>query len=445
MPIPSIETDPDAILNGGATEQDRYDQQAEETPESAPLERAPWLDLGSPDTDEHFLLHSGYIDPWSNEFLASVHWVLGPEAAITMASINASDHRFANTLRVDRNVLMDETPQNDSQLEHVQNYEFRGQEDDGLVTSYLDKLWRADLVFCRGQQETIFQRTVMMTFINRHQLIFSENTTPTESPPTESSKSPFMFSVEAVWECPPMPTRRYPKTEAEHKAGTKIFTTRPKPDLCVSFYRRRLISDGKWNALPPETRQLVCYEGLGDRNDSRAFGFLFVEAKRSRYHPEDEEALNQALNDASQALHNMYEFFNEAGEASAFFKCVRVFTVTASVKGVIFRVHWARRLPEDEDIEFGGRIVPDYPLQFRFQKYASFESENFDRSKVVETFERIMKGYGEKQLFHLLQRVAAGLKIGRAHGINDYRHGQKRLASSTCTPALLPARGGTLA
>jgi len=171
---------------------------------------------------------------------------------------------------------------------------------------------------------------------------------------------------------------------------------------------------------------------------------FFVEAKRSRLEPDDKTALNQALNDASQALHNMYEFFREAGKTQEFFDHVRVFSATASEKGIIMRVHWATELPEDTELSTD-RVVPDYPLQFRYQKYKTFKSKDFDRLKVVEAFERIMAGYGERQLLQLLRTAATNVKkkatdawrnrdkVPLPNAFNNYRYGQSGQPGSRTT------------
>ena len=140
-----------------------------------------------------------------------------------------------------------------------------------------------------------------------------------------------------------------------------------------------------------QTQQLICYEGIkGEDNEAdRAFGFFFVEARRSKLEPDDETALNRALNDASQALHNMYEFFREADKTQEFFDRVRVFSATISAQGITIRAHWAAKLSENTELSTH-RIVQDYPLQFCSQKYQTFQGTDFDGLKVVEAFEKIV-------------------------------------------------------
>jgi hypothetical protein len=455
QPLPSIEAALEAAFEG-QQEQSEFDSlssrdlRGEETLNvhgSTDSEIVPWFG-DPPDAEDVFLQRSGYIVPLNNEALAAIQVVLGKEAAIKMAGIKSDSRDFRKTLTEDRNVFSEETRWTDPEWAHLDTYHSSREADEASIADFLDRLWLADLGFCRDQQEAIFQRTVMMAMINRHQLIFAGNKRPIELP-----ESALMFGVEATWSCPPMPTRRYEKKADKNKEEPKTFATMPKPDLCVSFRTRKIVDSAHWKLLLPRTQQLICYEGIEDDNNEagRAFGFFFVEAKRSRTEPDDKMALYQALNDASQALHNMYEFFREAKQTPEFFKRVRVFSATASEKGVIIRVHWARELPEDTELSTD-RIVPEYPLQFQYQTYESFKGKEFDRLKVVEVFERIMVGYGERQLLELLKTAAASVKkkasdawrkrdqVPLPRAFNTYRYGQSgkpgsRTASRPQTPA----------
>ncbi|KAL9615727.1 MAG: hypothetical protein Q9160_009306 [Pyrenula sp. 1 TL-2023] len=427
------------------------DSQGGESPSahsSTDSETVSWL-RNSPNADETFLLRSGYTVPLSNEALAAISVVLSKEAAIRMGGLNSTDPEFGKSLEEDRNVLRKETRRNDPELGHLDTYDFTGETDEPSIANYLDGLWSADLSFCKGQQEAIFQRTIMMSMVNRYKLIFSNSKTS-----DDLSQSALMFSVESLWTCEPMPTARVSRiTKADrHIPHPKTFTNAPRPDLCVSFRRSLIIDSALWKRLPAKTQRLVCYEGVNEEEIDRAFGFFFVEAKRSRIDPDDSVARNQSLNDASQALHNLYEFFNEAGQAQVFFERVRVFSATASEKGVILRIHWAVELPEDSEF-FPERIVEDYPLQFEHQTCRSFRGEDFNRLKVIEAFEKIMRGYGETQLMKLLQGAVDSVRekvkdawkvkdeIPFESRFNDYRHGQtgkpgSRAGSKQQTPAV---------
>ena len=53
---------------------------------------------------------------------------------------------------------------------------------------------------------------------------------------------------------------------------------------------------------------------------TRAFPFFTIEAEASLTSTLDHVALQKNLNNASQALHNMYEFLKEAGYEEKFFE-----------------------------------------------------------------------------------------------------------------------------
>lgn len=56
----------------------------------------------------------------------------------------------------------------------------------------------------------------------------------------------------------------------------------------------------------------MCYEGIGGEDTYRAFHFLTIKAKRAYMGVNNEVTIYQCLNNARQALHNIYEFFREA-------------------------------------------------------------------------------------------------------------------------------------
>ena len=60
-------------------------------------------------------------------------------------------------------------------------------------------------------------------------------------------------------------------------------------------------------------RNVVCYEGKSNAHKRRAFHSLTIESKNAWKIILDPVSQYQALNSASQSLHNMYEFFDEAG------------------------------------------------------------------------------------------------------------------------------------
>lgn len=161
-----------------------------------------------------------------------------------------------------------------------------------------EALWTLDEANCIGHSnKTIFQRTTMMNLIARHCLIYRRDT---------SRPRLLEISVEEFWTCPPAPSRAFVEGEGS-------LLTKPKPDLAVSFCRERLLPDLSWISLPFATQSLASYESLRHPARCKVFHFLTIEAKKGMTSSVDSAALLQNLNNASQSLYNMYEFFREAG------------------------------------------------------------------------------------------------------------------------------------
>ena len=333
------------------------------------------------------------------------------------------------------------------------------------------RLWAADVENCKGEREAVFQRTVLMSLFDRYRLVFGD-TEGSESASLENTtkiKKKLAFSVETEWTCDPMPTRALLRDDEQWP-----FLPAPRPDICISFRTDRLIRPKSWALMPSELTRIICYEGDSPPFDRCAFGFFVVEAKRSRFSPDDEVAKYQALNSASQALHNMYEFFRQAGQEEVFFNRVRVFSATTSEKGLLLRIHRAERIvggtvksntdvpnsdasdsdvpvsdaqnADTSDSDSSGSEVsdsesyepiyakPDYELEFRFEEYKTFYFGQSSRQDVIDVFAKIMIAYGERRLHGLLKKAAH-----RIHGqlqacqkqlkdpariVKDFRHGQ---------------------
>lgn len=258
------------------------------------------------------------------------------------------------------------------------------------------ELWKMDRAKCdQGSNEALFQRTLMMNLIARHRLIYERD------PLKERLLD---FSVEEPWTCPPMPTRAYTRGER--------FLTQPKPDLAVCFRREALISELLWWDMPKATRRLACYEDIDERSSSRVFHFFTIEAKRATIGTDDIVAKCQSLNNASQALHNMFEFFRDAGpqHEKIFFEKVRFFSAVATTQGITIRVHRATRVPKDGS---GPGLImkdtPQYPLMFEHRTFCVIHKNDFDRKPVLELLERILFGYGANELRLMLQKAAKAL------------------------------------
>jgi hypothetical protein len=212
--------------------------------------------------------------------------------------------------------------------------------------------------------------------------------------------------------------------------------TKPKPDLTVSFRRQELMSNNLWNKMPKATRRLARCENPGTVSGTRVFPFFTIEAKKAETSTGDTVGKLQSLNNASQALHNMFEFFRDAGpqHEKKFFSEVRFFSVVASTEGLTIRVHRATEEPTDGSGE--GLIIedrPEYPLRFEHREFYRIGRNDFDRKPVLEMLERILVGYGATELHSLVQKAAEALMEKLAKGPDGknarqdedfYRHGQ---------------------
>lgn len=270
-----------------------------------------------------------------------------------------------------------------------------------ILESEIDenKRWNDDLRKCKDDpQEFVFQRTVMMSMVNRHRFIYGED-------------GVLDFAVERPWSCLPMPTR------AIRKPGGK-YLPMPKPDIAIAFRTTALMEIGDYQNLPDPLWTLVCYEGETNAHQLRAFHFLIIESKNAYKSVFDPGSLYQVLNSASQSLHNMYEFFNEAGpkHLKKFFNEVRVFTAVSTTEGIIIRVHRAcltrdfrKRAPRRQDFPSTPpkvSILPDYPLQFEYDVYFKAHATDFTHELVSTALETIMIKYGAGILLGLLKDAA---------------------------------------
>ena len=340
------------------------------------------------DPEEAFNRKWGYLPPLDEEAAAIIDALIeNPANAMASARINPTSETFFSGLDA-RNVGTRESKTLD---QYAANFDLQPHtlgETAAEKESY-ERLWTSDRAACvHGSNVALFQRTLMMDFIARHCLVYGQDAT---------RPSHLGYSVEETWSCPPMPTLDY---KMRHK-----FLTQPKPDLAVYFKRDELIPMDLWKNMPNATRRLVCYQKLDGSGELKAFHFFTIEGRRSQTVTSDLTALYQSLNNASQALHNMFEFFNDAGpqHAAKLFSEVRFFSAVASTEGLLVRIHRAVLLDED-------RIhIPGYPLRFEFRKYARIPREKFDREPVVKLFSKILVSYGTEKLFGLLQDAAETL------------------------------------
>ena len=289
------------------------------------------------DLQERLNHKRGYVPPLDEETIRIIEAIIqNPARAETMVGIGPETQDFLFGLQ-SRNVLLDPSTGLDPLKEEIQSISLEGYlQETQEQESFHEELWKSDKAKCTpDSSEALYQRTLMINLIARHCLIYQFDS---------SKQQIFDFSVEEPWGCQPMPSR-----DLWRGVGGK-FLTQPKPDLAVCFKREAVISDTMWQTLPKATQGLACFENITS-NRSRIFHFLAVEAKRAMFDLDSSPALHQCLNNASQALHNMFEFFRDAGREHehVFYDKVRFFSVVANRKGIIVRIHRAIKVPDDAD------------------------------------------------------------------------------------------------
>ena len=386
------------------------------------------------DPEEAFNRKWGYLPPLDEEAAAIIDaLIIDPTNAMESARINPTHAEFHEGLDA-RNVDLKENTTPDPDAANFDLPPYSLQETAAEKESY-ERLWTLDRAKCvDGSNEALFQRTLMMGFIARHCLVYGQDAT---------GPSLLDFSVEETWNCPPMPTTDY---YTGHK-----FLTQPKPDLAVGFKRIEVIPRNLWLKMPYATRRLACYEKPDVNGGSKAFHFFTIEGKRALIVTTDPTALYQSLNNASQALHNMFEFFNDAGprHRAKFFSEVRFFSAVASTEGLIVRIHRAVQVAENgsEDSD----TIPNYPLRFEFRELERVPREKFDRETVLKLLGKILVGYGVGKLFGLLQDAAKTLteklksdpgESNLRQNPNFYRHGQVGNTSRNSRTSTLTASRG---
>lgn len=344
------------------------------------------------DQDVAFDLKWGYLRPLDEDTLAVLGALFAHQPAMSEI-VQKLKPQFEIGLG-SRNVQLDESQLLDPRQDHILSTLPQDQawETDEESKTY-ETLWALDESNCMGQSnEAIFQRTIMMNLIARHCLIYRRDI---------SRPRLLEISVEEFWTCAPAPSRAFVESESS-------LLTKPKPDLAISFCRDRLLPDLSWISLPVATQSLASYENLRIPARRKVFHFLTIEAKKGMTSTADSTALLQNLNNASQSLYNMYEFFREAGSdhEQEFFEKVRFFSVVATTEGLTFRIHRATRVTEEAD-----KVTDGYPLQFLYRVFKRlYLGINYNRDAVLSILKPILLAYAEETLFKLLKAAAEAIR-----------------------------------
>ena len=380
----------------------------------------------STDTETAFNQKWGYLPPLDPETTALIETIINnPAMGKSVKRISPSDPTFDNGLS-SRNVSLNASQLPDPLTVNFEDLVGSIPKEDKQEKKAHDQLWSFDSNKClEYSNEALFQRTLMMSLIGRNYLIHN----------AQGKESLFDYSVEELWTCFPMPTR-------DHHLGQTALT-QPKPDLSICFSRQPLIEDKVWRNLPRTVQRLACYEKFDRVGENRVFHFFTIEAKKALTPVKDLAGTRQNLNCASQSLHNLYEFFHEAGDDydKIFLEEVRCFSAVATTEGFFIRIHRAVACEVDN------RIIPDYPLKFEFRDFAHIKQEDFSRERALNAIGKILYGQIIQNLRKHLEAAASEilLRLNNDHvrlnnrGHNDFfRYGASATGSAITTHALTP-------
>ncbi|KAI1310663.1 hypothetical protein F5Y03DRAFT_392109 [Xylaria venustula] len=347
----------------------------------------------------------GYLPPLDESTLQLLEQVLSdPNMGKTGGRINPSNVVEFQIGLEDRNVVL--KPCHDSYKQRIKSLMHKAANETAPEKKRHKRAWELDLKKTKDDPlEPIFQRTIMMSMIDRHRFIYDRG----------HCQFPVLdFAVERIWNCPPVPSRAF--LEEDPKLLTK-----PKSDLALAFRQYAIFGEDEWPELPNAMKHLFCYESPATGKEVRVFHFMTIESKNSGKSLDDTVALGQNLNNASHSLHNMYELFREAGEEHLriFFDKVRFFSAVATSKGINIRVHRAcltresRKTVQGESIDeapLRRSIVDGYPLQFVFDEFFEASASDFTRENIVNIFGKIMIGYAIGELWGYLKEAAKAVE-----------------------------------
>lgn len=112
--------------------------------------------------------------------------------------------------------------------------------------------WMEDMIKCIGENESVFQRTIMMELVQRRWL-----------------KDTLDYNSESLWGCLQPPTK-----------SRTVSIGLPKPDLMIAFRKDKVVTDDQSKSRALESLKGRISPETSMTNSERAFPFFFIEAKR---------------------------------------------------------------------------------------------------------------------------------------------------------------------
>ncbi|KAI0409945.1 hypothetical protein F4802DRAFT_611660 [Xylaria palmicola] len=248
--------------------------------------------------------------------------------------------------------------------------------------------FQKDLTRCKHSNEAVFQRTMMISIIDRWRL-----------------NDMFDFNCEGDWSL--QGTYPLPST-----LGLEDEVSGPTPDLAIFFNTESLLgSEGFSAPIPPSLKSCI----FPDDYVRRCFPFVFIEA-RAAFH-NIKSALYANMHSASQALFNIYTWMRRAGQTDAFFRDVRLFSVAINAEQVIVRTHRAKPLDSADGLVFLCDELCDL--------------YGYDRDTVCRLIRNILMEYGAKELCKILRSTVEEVSQQYAEGTFQNDEPSKRQSDAS--------------
>jgi hypothetical protein len=210
-------------------------------------------------------------------------------------------------------------------IEDVSN-EFNKWKSTVYLATITNQDFESDIQHCQLSNEAVFQRTVLMSIIDRWRLT-----------------DMFDFNCEGHWS---LQGKHFPLPSTQ---GPSDKISGPKPDLAIFFNFESLIGrDPLSNSAPIPPDLTTCIRP--DTSFHRCFPFVFIEAKKG-FH-DLTKALYANMHSASQALLNIYAWMERVGHDDAFFNDVRLFSIAINAEKAVVRIHRAQKLDDEEGLVY---------------------------------------------------------------------------------------------
>ncbi|KAL9082377.1 MAG: hypothetical protein Q9165_008907 [Trypethelium subeluteriae] len=235
------------------------------------------------------------------------------------------------------------------------SFELDKQKSSNQLPTVNAQYFKANLLRCLTMNEAVLQRTIMMTISNQHWL-----------------DQKFDWNAESQWS---------QKKDSRIPSRLDDEISQPKPDLAISFTRQTFTGFDFSDPIPPALEECISPEG-----HDRCFPFLLMEVKKAA--SDLQEAYLSNLNNASQALYNMYQWMAQANEIKKFEDKIRVFTLVFNAEDMLVRVHRCKQ-------------EADGNLYFYFEELKSLVRYSRDEAWVL--INSILEDYAAKELHPTLE------------------------------------------